>query len=87
MRGGQMVKEARRRSSHVSPTWSGMLGLLELIFPTWHLLRGLFQKWTSTFSNGLQGPKSYSTWPKILFYLAQDRRPKMHFTVLFNFYN
>jgi len=33
MRGGQMAKEVRRRSSHVVPTWSGMWGLLELIFP------------------------------------------------------
>jgi len=24
MRGGQGAKEARRRSSHVAPTWSGM---------------------------------------------------------------
>jgi len=33
MRGGQVAKEAKRRSIHVAPTWSGIWGLLGLIFP------------------------------------------------------
>jgi len=33
MRNGQVAKETKRRSFHVAPTWSGMWGLLGLIFP------------------------------------------------------
>jgi len=39
MRGGQVAKEVRRRSSHVVLTWSGMWGLLGLVFPKWHFQR------------------------------------------------
>jgi len=71
MRGGQVAKEVKRKSSHEAPTWSCMWGHLGLIFLRWHLLGVFFQRWMSTFSYGLQGPKSYFTWPKInstLFY-------------------
>jgi len=43
-RGGQVVKEARRRNSHVTPTWSGMWGLLGLNLPRWHFLGGFFYR-------------------------------------------
>jgi len=44
MRGGQVAKEVKRRSPLGAPTWSGMWGLLGLIFPRWYLLGDLFQK-------------------------------------------
>jgi len=37
MRVGQVAKEARRRSSHVALTWSGMYDLVGLIFLSWHM--------------------------------------------------
>ena len=63
--GGQVAKEARRRSSYATPIWSSIWCLLGVIFPRWHLLRDFFQRWLSTFSYGFQGPKFYTTWPKI----------------------
>jgi len=62
---GQVAREARRRSSHVAPTWSGMWGFLGLIFLGAPFLKAYFKAGHQLSCYGLQGPKFYSTWLKI----------------------